>query len=251
MNAVDAEGDSLSYDFEVYADTGLTVLVASGYGMLQQYGVTSWQVTTGLSEDQRYVWRSRANDGFEAGEWSMPATFWVNTVNQSPSGFTLVAPTNGSRLENRQPTFVWNASHDGDPFDAVTYTLAYARDSLFTQPVLIPDWGDTILTPSQPIAAGGRYYWRVRAMDEFDGIAYSTDVYSFILTTDGDANGDGAINVGDAVYIIGHVFRGGPAPNPVAAGDANGDCKVNVGDAVYLIGYVFRGGPAPQPGCAK
>jgi len=25
----------------------------------------------------------------------------------------------------------------------------------------------------------------------------------------------------------------------------NGDCQVNVGDAVYLINYVFKGGPAP------
>ncbi|MEE9441721.1 MAG: hypothetical protein V3V99_03540 [candidate division Zixibacteria bacterium] len=28
----------------------------------------------------------------------------------------------------------------------------------------------------------------------------------------GDVNGDGGINVGDAVYIINHVFRNGPAP---------------------------------------
>jgi len=31
-------------------------------------------------------------------------------------------------------------------------------------------------------------------------------------------------------------------------GDANGDGKVNVGDAVYIISYVFRGGPAPVCG---
>jgi C1A family cysteine protease len=63
----------------------------------------------------------------------------------------------------------------------------------------------------------------------------------------GDANGDGNINVGDAVYLISYVFRNGPAPSPMAAGDANCDAKINVGDAVYLISYIFRGGPAP--GC--
>lgn len=61
----------------------------------------------------------------------------------------------------------------------------------------------------------------------------------------GDANGDGAVNVGDAVYIVNYVFRGGPAPVPMQAGDANGDGNVNVGDAVYIINFVFRGGPAP------
>jgi plastocyanin len=61
----------------------------------------------------------------------------------------------------------------------------------------------------------------------------------------GDANHDTKINVGDAVYIINYVFRGGPAPNPLGAGDANCDGHINVGDAVYLITYIFRGGPAP------
>jgi hypothetical protein len=65
----------------------------------------------------------------------------------------------------------------------------------------------------------------------------------------GDASGDEAINVGDAVYIISYVFKGGPAPDPLCAGDANGDETVNIGDAVYLIDYIFREGPAPLEGC--
>ena len=61
----------------------------------------------------------------------------------------------------------------------------------------------------------------------------------------GDANCDGAVNVGDAVYIINYVFKGGPAPIPYAAGGANGDPDVNVGDAVYLINFIFNNGPPP------
>ena len=61
----------------------------------------------------------------------------------------------------------------------------------------------------------------------------------------GDANGDGALNVGDAVFIVTYVFRGGPAPVPMEAGDANADGLVNIGDAVYLITHIFRSGPAP------
>jgi len=37
-------------------------------------------------------------------------------------------------------------------------------------------------------------------------------------------------------------------PNPEAAGDANCDDDCNVGDAVYLINYVFKGGAAPCAG---
>lgn len=65
----------------------------------------------------------------------------------------------------------------------------------------------------------------------------------------GDANGDWQVNVGDAVYVISYVFKGGPAPDPVCAGDANGDSSTNVADAVYLINYVFKGGPPPPEGC--
>ena len=61
----------------------------------------------------------------------------------------------------------------------------------------------------------------------------------------GDANGDKAINVGDAVYVINYVFKGGAAPTPAAAGDGNCDGATNVGDAVYVINFIFRGGSPP------
>lgn len=64
----------------------------------------------------------------------------------------------------------------------------------------------------------------------------------------GDANNDGQANVGDAVYMINYVFRGGAAPTCLQEGDANADGTVNVGDAVYLINYVFKSGPVPLCG---
>jgi hypothetical protein len=39
--------------------------------------------------------------------------------------------------------------------------------------------------------------------------------------------------------------RPAPVPYEICSGDANGDCACNVGDAVYIISYVFKGGPAP------
>lgn len=65
----------------------------------------------------------------------------------------------------------------------------------------------------------------------------------------GDANGDESADVGDAVYLISYVFKGGAAPDPICVGDANGDGATNVGDAVYMINYVFRGGAAPVETC--
>ncbi|MCP4569646.1 MAG: hypothetical protein GY841_18870 [FCB group bacterium] len=68
------------------------------------------------------------------------------------------------------------------------------------------------------------------------------------FTTCGDANTDGALNVGDAVFLINYVFKGGAASNPLCISDANGDGSINVGDAVYMINYVFKGGSKPS-GC--
>jgi hypothetical protein len=69
--------------------------------------------------------------------------------------------------------------------------------------------------------------------------------------TPGDANLDGQVNVGDAVFLVNYIFKGGPAPEIPNFADANADCEINVGDAVYLINYVFKSGPAPQVGCVE
>jgi len=64
----------------------------------------------------------------------------------------------------------------------------------------------------------------------------------------GDANDDGKINVGDAVFIISYIFRGGATPPHPECADPNDDGKINVGDGVFLIAYIFRGGTAPHCG---
>jgi hypothetical protein len=61
----------------------------------------------------------------------------------------------------------------------------------------------------------------------------------------GDANGDGQVNLADAVYLVNYLFIGGPPPEPLEAGDANCDGEVNLADAVYIINYLFIGGPPP------
>ncbi len=61
----------------------------------------------------------------------------------------------------------------------------------------------------------------------------------------GDANGDGGLNVSDAVYILNYVFVAGDEPQPLEAADANCDGDVNVSDAVSIINFVFAGGDAP------
>ena len=79
---------------------------------------------------------------------------------------------------------------------------------------------------------------------EFSGSSSCCDV-------PGDANGDGSTDVGDAVYLISHVFKGGPPPECSLKGDANGDCSINLGDAVFLVSLCFNEGVAPICGCQR
>jgi hypothetical protein len=65
----------------------------------------------------------------------------------------------------------------------------------------------------------------------------------------GDADGNGIVNISDAVYLISYIFGGGSAPDPYLSGDADCNQIVNISDAVYLIAYIFGGGPAPCASC--
>jgi len=62
----------------------------------------------------------------------------------------------------------------------------------------------------------------------------------------GDANGDSKVSVGDVVYIINYLFKGGPAPSPLDKANTNCDGTISIADVVYLINYLFKGGP---PSC--
>jgi hypothetical protein len=65
------------------------------------------------------------------------------------------------------------------------------------------------------------------------------------LNRTGDANGDGLLDLGDAVFILNYLFKGGDPPLPLQTGDTNCDGIVDLGDVVYLLNYLFKGGPEP------
>jgi hypothetical protein len=65
----------------------------------------------------------------------------------------------------------------------------------------------------------------------------------------GDSNGDGGMNIADAVYILQNLFAQGPAIDCMDAADSNDDENVNIADAVYILQNLFaQGPPIPAPG---
>ena len=65
----------------------------------------------------------------------------------------------------------------------------------------------------------------------------------------GDVNGDGAINIADAVAALVFLLAGGPPPPCMDAADANDDGVLDISDGIRILMYLFAGGgPLPPPG---
>jgi hypothetical protein len=64
----------------------------------------------------------------------------------------------------------------------------------------------------------------------------------------GDANGSGAVNGIDVVYMV-NFLKGGPPPDPLLSGDSNGDCNTNGLDVVYLVNFLKGGSPPFSGNC--
>lgn len=142
-------------------------------------------------------------------------------------------------------------------FDTTPYAIKVVGDYAFIAGMWAGVYVVNISNPLNPVLAGSfetpGIAWDVAVTDNHiylaDNFGLASLTYEPGTIFCGDASGNGDINVGDAVFLINYIFKGGPAPQPVCIGDANGNGDVNVGDAVFLIAYIFSGGPPPLECC--
>lgn len=115
--------------------------------------------------------------------------------------------------------------------------------------VLIPDTGIgiPILINETPVYTG--FSDPDGNLIGLDGESYDLlfqDGFVLILNSgNGDANRDGSVNIGDAVFLVNYVFNNGPTPLPEDIGNVNCDNNCDAGDVVYLINHIFKNGPEP------
>lgn len=233
-NSSDPEGDSITYEFSIYEDAGLSVLFDYVTGVPAQPGDTTFtEPFGGFTPDTEYWWRARAWDGYEYSGWSEGESFIAR------DSCSLQTPG--------------DADNDGDIDQAdADYIYAYLCEDGPAPPVLANGDADgdcdidnmdvyyieAYLGPGPPPVAC------TCVEPAFGGCFQPCDCHV------GEANDDGAFAMGDVVYVISYIFKGGPPPTPyeTCSGDFNGDCTCNIGDAVSGINYIFRGGP-PPPSC--
>ncbi|MEZ5360012.1 MAG: C25 family cysteine peptidase [Candidatus Zixiibacteriota bacterium] len=202
-----------------------------------------------LEDGQDYCVRVRALNG---QVWS-PWQYEIMHYNSIPVPFDLSpADAETAYLGHIKLHCETESDIEGD---VITYSYELYADAGLTELVdQIEGYGagDKVSwSISAALVVGEDYYWRARTNDGLENGEWS-ETAMFIVGPEyicGDANGDQAVNIGDAVSIINYIFKGGAAPSPIQAGDANCDGSCNIGDGVSLISYIFNGGDAPCSSC--
>lgn len=170
-NALDPDRDTLSYEFEVYADPALSQRITAKAGILQGTGgKTVWQVDRPLEEERTYYWRVRATDAHGlSGPWSATAAFRVVTAAPPPAPQPL-SPSDGSEAAELEPELVVRNS-PGSRTERPVYYFEIDRLESFNGPerlrseaVAEHPSGRTSWRPGR-LAENTEYFWRVKAVD--------------------------------------------------------------------------------------
>ena len=184
-NSLDSEEDEILYQFFLFEDVAMTVLVDSSELVAEGVDQTMWLSEAELLDNNQYWWTSRVFDGYEYSSLSAPASFLVNTENAAPETFELLFPTPEIVISSLTPTFSWHSSLDVDPEDIVSYSLHLDTPE---PGVLIFELGsDTLFFPPEPLLDNTVYYWRVVANDLLGFETESLGGYrSFVVNVSND-----------------------------------------------------------------
>ena len=111
-----------------------------------------------------YQWRAQADIGAGFSVWTPVWTFTITPPTTIKP--VLVIPANYAKLDTTTPDFEWQAVAGG-----VSYQIQIATNATFKTPLQDEMRDPGVLTyHAAPLADGGRYYWRVRAINA-EGVA--------------------------------------------------------------------------------
>ena len=204
-NSSDIDEDALTYQFEVFSDDTLTMLVAASADIpAGGAGSTSWLVDTPLLENNEYVWRVVVTDEHGLSTASPTARIFINTINDSPSVPGLIAPADNSEISTLETSIVIDNSIEPEA-EPVHYYFELDKVNTFdsqnkrvsgviTEGINQTSWYVNGLDDNN------WYYWRVKASD---GRAESTWLQGrFFVNTVNDAPSVPTIdNPGDNAWV--------------------------------------------------
>ncbi len=191
LNAVDVDGDMLSYQFSVYNDAALSDLVITSAPVAQSAGGrTGWTLTQDLLEDKVYYWFAVVSDEHGAETMSDVAAFNVNTIIATPGVPTIVSPLDGSELASVDALLTVNNAFDEDGL-GLEYLFELDQVNSFDSADLLSSGllaeGVDTTTWQVPVALSENttYHWRALATNGTNNSAWITA--SFFYNTVNDA----------------------------------------------------------------
>jgi len=201
-NAVEYQSDPMTYEYQVFDDSGLTNVVAQVPAVSGGTDTTSWPVDVDLLPDTQYWWRCRAtDDSAHTGGWMDTATFFVQLTDHPPTVPILLAPADGGELPDLNGRLTWLESTDPDADNGdyvASYRVQVDDDPTFASPEIdAPGINDPAeaagalsvslgeLPGAGSLVTETRYYWRVNAKDSH-GVAsdWSAGPARFVFGTD-------------------------------------------------------------------
>jgi len=155
----------------------------------------------------------------------------------------------------------FNTILNGSDYDTLTdFNLDTERDDIVSIPNPIAGEYDVRMIRDDGVPDSARFTLAIRINGNqlFEDEGYNNievaalgttvpDTYTWTAATTlpGDANADGVTNSADIIYLVNHVFKGGPGSVVPGHGDVNCDDAVTSADIIYLVNYVFKGGASP------
>lgn len=190
-----------------------------------------------FQDGQLYYWKVVANNS--AGSTQSSSVFTFVTEGPLPGSPVLATPVNGAVVETETVSFLWTETPD-----ALEYILEVDDNPDFSSPEVSETFAHTgsgsksYITSPGELADQTQYNWRVTATN-FVGESSSTPVeQSFtvqlpVVSCEGDADGNGAVDVNDISFVL---FRLGDSGTPGSVdGDADENGVVDVNDISYVL----------------
>ncbi|MBN1422172.1 MAG: dockerin type I repeat-containing protein [Planctomycetes bacterium] len=201
-------------------------------------GVEYSAIQLALNFDERYLRLARAEDHFLIGK-TLVDNRDETEGNGADEGHAII--TSGLGPERRRIAEAGREVHAATLyFDVLPAAVAIRETALTVEPVtdargvrytnLLVVWYEG--------GVGGAYGTRAEIEPlVIQGARLLVKPASPVAA--GDANADGMVDVGDAVWLLNYLFAAGPPPVDPEALDLNGDGRMDIADAVVLLSSIF------------
>ena len=243
-----------------------TVQVSFDWGTTTSYGTTAYPqnpnmnspggfsaTLSGLTPNTTYHFRAKAigNGTMYEGYDQQFTTPITPTVTSNTAGTTTWPNlTLNGYLNNlgSAPSCSVGFDYTNDPTWTTNITSIIGNPASLSSP---NNFNATIAWKN--LQPGLTYYYRAKAVDSSNGsnIGYGASNLNFNVPLQGDANGDGVVDIGDVTYVEREILGLSP---PTPGCDANEDGVINMADVTkierIILGYKDPSGISPQKGVA-